>query len=90
MNVRDLTPVELANLVEAAYRADQGEGVEAPDLDVRVVLADRLDCDEDLRAEPWAAWRDDMIADGRSVDGAEYWLDVEFVQPCPEDRPTED
>ena len=42
------------------------------------------------RAEAWAAWRDELIADGRSLEEAEYWLDVEFVQPCPEDRPTED
>jgi len=44
----------------------------------------------------WAATRtcapkrDDLIADGRSVDEAEYWLDVVVVQPCPEDHPTED
>ncbi|GGL16932.1 hypothetical protein [Deinococcus radiotolerans] len=41
-------------------------------------------------ASRWSAWRDDLITDGRSVDDAEYWLDVAFVQPCPEDWPTED
>ena len=37
-----------------------------------------------------AAWRDDRIADGHRVDDAEYWLDVVFAQPCPEDWPTGD
>ncbi len=60
------------------------------DQETRADLADRIGCDEDLRAEAWAAWRDELIADGRSLEEAEYWLDVEFVQPCPEDRPTED
>lgn len=85
MNVRDLSPVELADLLDAAWRADQGEAVSGPDGDTRTSLADRLGCDEDLRAETWAAWRDDLIADGRSVDDVEFWLDVMFVQPCPED-----
>lgn len=90
MDVRDLTAVEIADLLDAAWREDQGEAVSGPDQETRTYLADRLGCDEDLRAEAWAAWRDDLIADGRSLDDAEYWLDVAFVQPCPEDRPTED
>jgi len=90
MNVRDLTPVEIADLLDAAWLADLAEGVDGPDAQTRAALADRLGCDEDLRAEAWAAWRDELIADRRSVDEAEYWLDVEFVQPCPEDWPTED
>ncbi|GAA5437712.1 hypothetical protein M8445_17180 (plasmid) [Deinococcus aquaticus] len=69
---------------------DQGEDANALDLDVRVALADRLSCDKNLRAEAWAAWRDDRFAHGSNVNEAEYWLDVEFVQPCPEDWPTED
>lgn len=90
MDVRDLTAVEIADLLDAAWRADQGEDAGGPDVEVRSALADRLGCNEDLRAEAWAAWRDELIAEGRSVDEAEYWLDVEFVQPCPEDHPTED
>lgn len=90
MNVRDLTPVEIADLLDAAWRADQGQPLDDPDPLTRAALADRLGCDEDLRAEAWAAWRDELLADRCSVDEAEYWLDVEFVQPCPEDWPTED
>ncbi|WP_229784188.1 hypothetical protein [Deinococcus sedimenti] len=36
--------------------------------------------DEDLRADAWRAWRDDLIMDGRSLDDAEDWLDMVFVQ----------
>ncbi|MFC5849566.1 hypothetical protein [Deinococcus petrolearius] len=39
-------------------------------LDTRTALADYLGCDEDVRAE----------------EAAEYWLDVEFIQPCPRDQ----
>ncbi|WP_189070549.1 hypothetical protein [Deinococcus radiotolerans] len=85
MDVRDLTPVEIADLLDAAYLADQGEPGDAPDPATRAELADRLGCDEDLRAEVWGAWRDELISEGRSVSDAEYWLDVEFAQPCPED-----
>ncbi|WP_189065945.1 hypothetical protein [Deinococcus seoulensis] len=87
MDVRDLTPVEIADLLDTAWRADQGEDADGPDVQTRAEIADRLGCDEDLRAEVWAAWRDELIADGRSVDDAEYWLDVVFVQLCPEDIP---
>lgn len=90
MNVRDLTPVELAGLLDAAYRADQGDPVDAPDPLTRVALADRLGCDEDLRAAVWEAWRFELDLTGRNADEAEYWLDVEFTEPCPEDWPTED
>lgn len=90
MNVRDLTPIEIADLLYAAWLADRGNGADGSDETTRAALADRLGCDEDLRAEAWAAWQDELIADGRNVDEAEYWLDAEFVQPCPEDHPTAD
>lgn len=32
MNVRDLSHVELANLLDAAWRADQGEDADGPDV----------------------------------------------------------
>ncbi|MBX8466459.1 hypothetical protein BXU09_17715 [Deinococcus sp. LM3] len=77
--------MELADLLDATWSVDQGGAVSGPDQESRTHLADRPGCDEDLRAEAWVAWRDDLIADGRSVDDAMYWLDVAFVQPCPED-----
>ena len=90
VDVRVLTAIEIADLLNEAWLADLGSGAGGPDEATRAALADRLGCDEDLRAEAWAAWRDELITDGRSVDEAEYWLDVVFVQPCPEDHPTED
>lgn len=67
MDVRSLTPVEIADLLDGAWLPDLAGGVDGPDAQTRAALADRLGCDE-----------------------AEYWLDVEFIQPCPEDRPTKD
>ncbi|UBV45210.1 hypothetical protein LAJ19_20610 (plasmid) [Deinococcus taeanensis] len=88
MELRDLTPAELADLLDSAYRADRGDGdVDAPGLDVRVALADLLGCHADLRDATWDAWRDELMQAEERVDDAEYWLDVEFIQPCPEDRP---
>lgn len=89
VNVRDLTPVEIADLLDEAWLADLG-GTAGLDAQTRAALADRLGCDEDLRAEAWTTWRTMLIPDGCPVDEAEYWLDVEFVQPCPEDGLTED
>ena len=89
MNVRDLTPVEIADLLDAAWLADLGSGKDGPDAAIRAALADRLGCDEDLRAEAWAAWQELLTADGCPVNDAEYWLDVAFIHPCPEDVQSE-
>ncbi|UQN06677.1 hypothetical protein [Deinococcus sp. QL22] len=48
-------------------------------------LADSLAYHPDLQTEAWAAWQE-LMGDGSAVaeDEAQYWLDVEFVEPCPE------
>lgn len=53
--------------------------------DTRQRLADYLGCHEDVRAAAWDAWAD-LLDDAPEVDpdAAEYWLDVEFVEPCPQ------
>ncbi|MXV21805.1 hypothetical protein [Deinococcus xianganensis] len=56
MDVRDLTAVEIADLLDAAWREDQGEAVRGPDQETSMSLADRLGCNEDRHAEAWAAW----------------------------------
>lgn len=57
--------------------------VETADVLDAAWLADRLDDDEDLRAETRDARRDSPIADGCNVDETESWLNVEFVQTRP-------
>ncbi len=89
MDVHTLSPVEIADLLDAAWLDDLGGGKDGPDPETRAALADRLGCDAALRAEVWARWADHLIADGCPVDEAEYWLDVEFVQPYLEDGPAE-
>ncbi len=79
MDVRDLTPIEIADLLDEAWLADLGSRKDGPDEATRAALADRLNCDEDLWAKAWAAWQDMLIADGCPVHEARYWLDVEFV-----------
>lgn len=78
MHPRDLTPVELADLLDAAYRQDRGLSWEGPDLKLRAELADFLGCHPGVQAE---AWRGIL---GGDEDEAGYWLHVEFVEPCPE------
>ncbi len=48
-------------------------------------LADFLVCHPDVQAEAWAAWQE-IIVEGGDIDEdeAQYWLDVEFAEPCPE------
>ncbi|MFB9990482.1 hypothetical protein ACFFLM_00550 [Deinococcus oregonensis] len=89
MHQRDLTPVELADLLDAAYRQDRGLGGEGLGLPERVELADFLGCHPDVQAKAWLAWQE-LIAEGGDMEEGEpqYWLDVEFVEPCPEHNST--
>ncbi|WP_371827253.1 hypothetical protein [Deinococcus sp. QL22] len=48
MHPRDLTPVELADLLDAAYRQDRGLTREGPDLELRMEPADFLGCHPDM------------------------------------------
>ncbi len=57
MDVRNLTLIEIADLLDEAWLADLGTGKDGLDEATRAALADRPGCDEDLRAEVWAAWR---------------------------------
>ena len=43
-----------------------------------------LGCHEDVRAAAFAVWCQEL--DGVTEDEAAYWLDVEFIEPCPEER----
>ncbi|UBV45017.1 hypothetical protein LAJ19_17980 (plasmid) [Deinococcus taeanensis] len=82
-----LTPVEIADLLDAAYRADHGSARNAPIPETRAYLADLLGCHDDLRAAVWALWREQLVSSGDDLGAAEDWLDVEFIEPCPEERP---
>ncbi|WP_420594292.1 hypothetical protein [Deinococcus sp.] len=81
---RDLTPVEIADVLARMYAADQGATGDAPTPAQRTALADYLGCHEDARAAAFEAWVPELVS--VTADEAEYWLDVEFVEPCPEDR----
>ncbi|MBB5365960.1 hypothetical protein [Deinococcus humi] len=81
----DLTPIGIADQLARMYEADHGQSDDMASAEERTVLADYLGCHEEVRAEVWAAW-----AAGLSpLDwyAAQYWLDVEFVEPCPEHQP---
>ena len=55
---------------------------DAPATAERAALADYLGCNEEARGAAWAAWSAEL--NSTDWDEAEYWLDVEFVEPCPE------
>ena len=84
MRPQDLTPNELAELLHRAYLQELGEDVDEVDTETRQALSDFLGCHEEIRAAAWAAWSD-LLDDHPEidVDAAEYWLDVELVEPCP-------
>jgi hypothetical protein len=85
MHPRDLSPIELADLLDDAYREDRKLGTNGPDPAVRLELADFLGCHPEVQAEVWAAWRDVLLLEGEIEENeAEFWLDVEFVEPCPQ------
>ena len=84
MRPEDLTPPEITELLHRAYLQDLGEDVDEAGSDTRQALADYLGCHEEARAAAWDAWGD-LLDDHPEIDSdaAEYWLDVEFVEPCP-------
>ncbi|SMB91201.1 hypothetical protein [Deinococcus hopiensis] len=84
MRPADLTPVEIADQLHAAYQEDRRLAPAGPDEEERLALADYLGCHEEARAEAWEAWHTVLELEGHDVGDAEYWLDVEFVEPCPE------
>lgn len=84
MRPADLTPVELAALLAQMDTADHGGQNDAPSPQQRTELADSLGCPEEARASAWEAWAAEL--NPADWDAAEYWLDVEFTQPCPEGR----
>jgi hypothetical protein len=77
MHPRDLTPVKLADLLDAAYRHDRGLSSEEVDWNQRGELADFLGGHPDVQAEAWEAWQE-LMAEGGDVDEdeAEYWLHI--------------
>ncbi|UQN06256.1 hypothetical protein [Deinococcus sp. QL22] len=86
MHPPDLTPVEIADLLDAAYRQDRGLTHDGPDLTVRLELADYLGCHPEVQSETWNVWQELMGDEEGDVleDDAAFWLDVEFVEPCPD------
>lgn len=84
MRPAHLTSVEIADLLSQMYAADCGNADDTPSLEQRTELADDLGCHEEARASAWQAWAAELNPADR--DAAEYWLDVEFVEPCPERR----
>jgi hypothetical protein len=83
MHPRDLTPVEMADLLDDAYREDRGLGTAGPDPVTRLELADYLGCHPKVQAQVWEAWQELLRLEQDVEEGdAEFWLDVEFVEPC--------
>lgn len=84
MRMNDLTPPEVADLLARAYAADHGEPEDTLGPAERTALADFLGCHEEVRAAAFAVWCQEL--GGVTEDEATYWLDVEFVEPCHEQR----
>lgn len=85
MQPSERSPVEIADLLNRAFLHDRGDSEENITGEERVALADFLGCHEDVRQEVLAAWQELLSEQPEiDVDEAEYWLDVEFVEPCPE------
>ncbi|MBB5362037.1 hypothetical protein [Deinococcus humi] len=82
MRPADLTPDEIADQLARMYDADQGDSDDLSSAQERTALADYLGCHEDTRAAAWAAWSVEL--NPADWDTAQYWLDVEFIEPCPE------
>ena len=85
MHPRDLTPVEIADLLDAAYREDRGLGDGGPDTATRLELASYLGGHPEVEAQAWEVWQA-LIAfeDEVDEDDAQFWLHVDFVELRPQ------
>ena len=70
--------------IPCAYAADHGDSDDLPSAEERTALADQLGCHEEVRAAAWAVWAAEL--NPLDWDAVQYWLDVEFIEPCPEGR----
>jgi hypothetical protein len=82
MRPADRTPAEIADQLARMYAADQGDSDDRPSAEEPTALADSLGCHEQARAAAWAAWSVEL--NPADWDAAQYWLEVEFIEPCPE------
>ncbi|SMB85426.1 hypothetical protein SAMN00790413_03399 [Deinococcus hopiensis KR-140] len=57
MHPANLTAVEIADQVHAAYQEDRRLAPAGPDEEERLALADDLGCYEEAGAEAWEAWQ---------------------------------
>lgn len=85
MNPSDLTAVEIADLLDAAYREDRGLGNDGPDAETRLELARHLGGHPEVEAQAWEVWQA-LIAfeDEVDEDDAQFWLHVDFVEIRPQ------
>lgn len=84
MRPADLTPTELADLLHRAFEADLGDVDDPLGPEQRAQLADYLGCHPEIRDAAWDAWLPLLEDESIEPSDAEYWLDVEFIEPCPE------
>ncbi|RJF75568.1 hypothetical protein D3875_00530 [Deinococcus cavernae] len=85
MNPAELSSPEIADLINTAFLHVRGDSDTNISDEERTALADYLGCNEDVRQEVLAAWQEVLSEEPEiNVDEAEYWLDVEFIEPCPE------
>ncbi|WP_019586589.1 hypothetical protein [Deinococcus apachensis] len=86
MRPTELTPGEIADFLDTAFQHERGGDRIGLTLEQRMVLADYLGCHEEVRAAAWDVWQTRLEASGTDLGDAEYWLDVEFIEPCPQER----
>ncbi|MFC4638534.1 hypothetical protein [Deinococcus hohokamensis] len=86
MRPADLTTPELVDLLDCIYRAHLDATDDSPGQDERAALADYLGCHPEVRDAVWEAWSAELTDAGQMLGDAEYWLDVEFIEPCHEER----
>ncbi|MDV6376012.1 hypothetical protein [Deinococcus arenicola] len=85
MRLADLTPTEIVDQLARMHAADHGHSDDSPSPAEHTALADSLGCHAEARAAAWVAWCAELSP--LDWDQAEYWLDVEFIEPCPEHQP---
>ncbi len=83
-----MTPLEIVNLLHAAYREDRGGVPPGPARAERVALADYLGGHDEMWEAIWDLWRTELELSGVAVRDIMQWLEEEFVPPAPEDPGT--
>ena len=86
MRPTEPTTAEIVALLDTAFVHERGGDGPGLTLAQRTALSDYLGCHQEVSAAVWEDWKTELERRHVDLGDAEYWLDVELIEPCPQER----